>query len=130
LPKTLRCSTFGFFSIPNFYLSIVFQVISRIPIFQVGSCPHYFYPQAMGYVFVMKYAPKHFNQSSVMPFNNTIGLWPTWWSELLLNAFHFVMTLESFKNELIVIVTPNGLNFLPLPSFHHSLEFFKCYQRF
>jgi hypothetical protein len=66
----------------------------------------------MGYIFVMKYAPNHFNQSSVEPFNNSIGLWAVWWNGLFLNAFHFVMTFESFKNELIGIVILDGLDLL------------------
>jgi len=64
----------------------------------------------MGYIFVMRYAP---NQSSVEPFNNTIGLWVVWWSELYLNAFRFAMTFESLKNELISIVILDGLDLLP-----------------
>jgi hypothetical protein len=67
----------------------------------------------MGSIFVMKYAFNHFNQSSIEPFNNTIGLWAVWWSELFFNAFRFTMTFESLKNELIGIVTPDGFDFLP-----------------
>jgi len=61
----------------------------------------------------LKYAPNHFNQSLIEPFNNTIGLWVVWWNELLLNTFCFAMTFESFLNELTTIVTPDGLDLFP-----------------
>jgi hypothetical protein len=78
----------------------------------------------------MKHAPSHFNQSSVEPFNDTIQLWVVWWSELMLNAFRFAMTLQSFRNEFTTIVILNGLDLFPLVSRHHSLEFLECCHNF
>jgi hypothetical protein len=64
----------------------------------------------MGYVFAMEHSFNHLNQSLVEPFYNTIGFWAIWWNVLLLNAFHFAVILENFRNELTIVVIPNGLD--------------------
>jgi hypothetical protein len=84
----------------------------------------------VGYVFAMEHAPSHFNQSSIEPLYNIIGLRVIWCNELLLNAFHFVMILESFTNELTTVVTSNGLDLPSRTSLHHGLELFENYQSF
>ncbi len=64
----------------------------------------------MGYVFVMEHSFNHLNQSLVEPFYKTIGFRVVWCNVLLLNAFHFVVILENFRNELTTVVTLDGLD--------------------
>ncbi len=84
----------------------------------------------MGYVFAIKHAPSHLNQSLIEPLYNIIGLRVVWCNELLLNAFHFVVILESFTSELTIIVTSDGLDLPSQASLHHGLELFENHQSF
>jgi len=78
----------------------------------------------------MEHASSHFNQSSIEPFYNIIGLQVVWCNEPLLNAFHFVVILESFTNELTTVVTLDGLDLPSRASLHHGLQLFEDYQSF
>lgn len=69
-------------------------------------------------------------KSLVEPLYNIIGLRVVWCSEVLLNAFHFVVILKSFINELTTIVLSNGLDLPSRTSLHHGLELFENYQSF
>ncbi len=78
----------------------------------------------------MEHACSHINQSLIESLYNIIGLQVVWCNELLLNAFHFVMILESFTNELTTIVTSDGLDLPSQASLHHGSELLKDYQSF
>jgi hypothetical protein len=84
----------------------------------------------VGYVFAMEHACSHLNQSLIEPFYNIIRLQVVWCNELLLNAFHFVVILESFTNELTTIVTSDGLDLPSQTSLHHGSKLLKDYQSF